>query len=283
MFQTDGAGNDSAYLPLFIASGASHATGLVPDPGAIAGTTNFLREDATWAVPPGGGGTSFQNLQRQTTIIADGQTTTFGILGDALIFGGQSGFTAQIATTTTNNRGASIEETATSSATTTFLHSTSTNYLTGRNIKLLVESYYTTTGDNLNWIYIGDTPGNFFTGIGQATTPAASSGLHYAGFRYANRGGAGPDTTNWKCAHGNAATDTVTDSGVAYDTKGHRFAIIMNDSIPNITYYIDGTLVATHTTSLPAANLLWMLYASTWYATVAYTGGYSNIVISSDL
>jgi hypothetical protein len=32
----------------FVASGASHASGLVPDPGASAGTTRFLREDATW-------------------------------------------------------------------------------------------------------------------------------------------------------------------------------------------------------------------------------------------
>lgn len=43
---------------VFVASGGSHAIGLVPDPGASAGTTKFLREDATWAVPAGGGGGS---------------------------------------------------------------------------------------------------------------------------------------------------------------------------------------------------------------------------------
>ncbi len=43
--------------PNFVASGASHAAGAVPDPGASAGTTHFLREDATWAVPPSGSGT----------------------------------------------------------------------------------------------------------------------------------------------------------------------------------------------------------------------------------
>jgi hypothetical protein len=37
------------------ASGASHAAGMVPDPGATAGATRYLREDASWAVPPGGG------------------------------------------------------------------------------------------------------------------------------------------------------------------------------------------------------------------------------------
>lgn len=33
----------------FVASGASHASGVVPDPGATAGTSRFLREDATWS------------------------------------------------------------------------------------------------------------------------------------------------------------------------------------------------------------------------------------------
>ncbi|KVX44171.1 hypothetical protein WL05_22880 [Burkholderia ubonensis] len=45
-----------ADIPPFTGSGASHTTGGVPDPGATAGTTRFLREDSTWAVPPGSGG-----------------------------------------------------------------------------------------------------------------------------------------------------------------------------------------------------------------------------------
>jgi hypothetical protein len=43
---------------LMVASGASHAAGMVPDPGATAGTTHYLREDGAWAVPAGGGGTA---------------------------------------------------------------------------------------------------------------------------------------------------------------------------------------------------------------------------------
>ncbi|OJA81055.1 hypothetical protein, partial [Burkholderia ubonensis] len=45
-----------ADIPPFTGSGASHTTGGVPDPGSMAGTTRFLREDSTWAVPPGSGG-----------------------------------------------------------------------------------------------------------------------------------------------------------------------------------------------------------------------------------
>lgn len=41
---------------VFVASGGGHATGLVPDPGPVAGSANFLREDGTWqlpVIPPG--------------------------------------------------------------------------------------------------------------------------------------------------------------------------------------------------------------------------------------
>jgi hypothetical protein len=43
----------TANLSTFVASGASHAKGLVPDPGVTPGTAKFLREDATWATPAG--------------------------------------------------------------------------------------------------------------------------------------------------------------------------------------------------------------------------------------
>ena len=42
------AGIDVSSIPVFVASGASHAPGLVPDPGATTGTKRVLREDATW-------------------------------------------------------------------------------------------------------------------------------------------------------------------------------------------------------------------------------------------
>lgn len=56
----DNSGSDQSEftiaVPTFVASGGSHAGGAVPDPGSTAGTTKFLREDATWQVPGGGGG-----------------------------------------------------------------------------------------------------------------------------------------------------------------------------------------------------------------------------------
>ncbi len=42
----------TATVAVMGASGPNHATGLVPDPGAVAGTSRFLREDGTWVTPP---------------------------------------------------------------------------------------------------------------------------------------------------------------------------------------------------------------------------------------
>lgn len=58
MFTYDGTGwirdywSNTTYSN-FKASGSSAAAGLVPKPSTTAGTTKFLREDATWAVPSG--------------------------------------------------------------------------------------------------------------------------------------------------------------------------------------------------------------------------------------
>ena len=64
----------------FVASGSGHAGGTVPDPGATAGTANYLREDASWAVPPGtgggGGGIDYVIVTDDATTI-DATTITF--------------------------------------------------------------------------------------------------------------------------------------------------------------------------------------------------------------
>lgn len=56
-FTGSSSGTNTGDQTVFHASGASHSAGIVPDPGSTAGTTKFLREDATWAVPSGGSGT----------------------------------------------------------------------------------------------------------------------------------------------------------------------------------------------------------------------------------
>ncbi len=75
----------SAMLPAFVASGVSHAAGLVPDPGATAGTTRYLREDATWFTPPGGGGGSPGGASGQVQFNSAGVFGGFTVGGDATL------------------------------------------------------------------------------------------------------------------------------------------------------------------------------------------------------
>lgn len=64
-----GNGEAQASIPIrlndFKASGTGHAPGGVPDPGAVAGSTKFLFEDATWATPGGGGSPAVSDTQIQ--------------------------------------------------------------------------------------------------------------------------------------------------------------------------------------------------------------------------
>ena len=46
------------HAQAFGASGSAHSAGIVPDPGATAGATRFLREDGSWAAPTGVGSSS---------------------------------------------------------------------------------------------------------------------------------------------------------------------------------------------------------------------------------
>ncbi|MGP8259586.1 MAG: hypothetical protein ACLQM6_06485 [Acidobacteriaceae bacterium] len=64
----------AAYLPLFGPSGSTHASGIVPDPGATAGSTRFLREDGTWVTPSGGGSGVVTAVTGTTPIVSSGGT-----------------------------------------------------------------------------------------------------------------------------------------------------------------------------------------------------------------
>jgi hypothetical protein len=62
----------AANVATMVASGGSHAAGLVPDPGGVAGTSRFLREDATWAA------VDMLSARAQAEITINGATTLTG-------------------------------------------------------------------------------------------------------------------------------------------------------------------------------------------------------------
>ena len=67
-----------AAPPVFVASGTGHAAGLVPDPGPTAGTTRFLREDGGFAVPPSSGGSGAAQLLQSVLLTIPANVTSFG-------------------------------------------------------------------------------------------------------------------------------------------------------------------------------------------------------------
>src|SRR6266702_7546403 len=66
----------AAHLPVFGASGSTHASGIVPDPGATAGVARFLREDGTWSTPSGGGSSGIVAGALADYAFTDGTGTT---------------------------------------------------------------------------------------------------------------------------------------------------------------------------------------------------------------
>jgi len=70
----------AAQLPVFQASGSGHAQGVVPDPGATAGTARFLREDGTWAAPSGSGSTGLGTGLGSSVGLPAGATADYNFL-----------------------------------------------------------------------------------------------------------------------------------------------------------------------------------------------------------
>jgi trimeric autotransporter adhesin len=70
----------AAQLPLFGISGSGHGPGAVPDPGATAGSTRYLREDGTWSVPAGGSGGLSVGAGSSTGAAIAGATADYNFL-----------------------------------------------------------------------------------------------------------------------------------------------------------------------------------------------------------
>lgn len=94
----DLSANRTLAISDFVASGASHARGAVPDPGAVAGTAKFLREDATWAAPAGASAAPYQLIHPATITTSGAVAST-----ERLIL--QSSQTIQPGTSVTINHG----------------------------------------------------------------------------------------------------------------------------------------------------------------------------------
>ena len=92
-----------------------------------------------------------------------------------------------------------------------------------------------------------------YTGSSITTSNNLISFIYDEGGVFASGGiGASP---NWKCVTGNAGTRTSTDSTIAVTASAWtKLRIEINANATSVGFYINDTLVATHTTNIPATT-----------------------------
>lgn len=90
---------------------------------------------------------------------------------------------------------------------------------------------------------------------GLRVTPSAIGDTDGCYFRYADNVIAG----NWQCVTRNAGVETTTDSGVAATVGWRELRVEINNdpaiTTLNVRFFVAESLVATHTTNLPAAGV----------------------------
>jgi len=123
--------------------------------------------------------------------------------------------------------------------------------------------------------------GIFQTSLSQSTifgSDTLATG-EYIAFRYSTVAG----DTVWQCVVCDGATQNVVSSGVAPDTKSHAFNIVSTDGT-SIKFYIDGALVATVTSNIPATRNLAYYLAGVTNAVGASSAYYNftSITVESD-
>lgn len=243
-----------ADMPVFVASGASHASGAVPDPGASAGTTRFLREDATFAVPPASTPIFAQTAKRYSYFAPTPSSSISSApqIGDVIL---GVGTVFANASTPTATRGMSTTYQAATTATYCGAHTATTAaYCVGQNINGMFDVFIARTTDIRCWIGVSSN-----SSLTVSDTPTGS----YAMFRFSTVAG----DTHWKCVTSNGTSQTVTDSGITADTNSHRFGIQFDDANSKVNFYIDGVLVGTNATNLPASGtVLFFNCVACWIA-----------------
>ncbi len=186
----------TAMLNAFVASGSSHAKGLVPDPGSTAGTTHYLREDATWVNPPiYPSPYGFQLAYSTTTAFTVAAGNTNDTTQSVLLSG-----TAQTVTVTTNgandgNDSISISGTVATTNGSKTIAGSSTSFLSMYPLKALPGTFtssgttVTATQSVAGYLCVNDLIGNATSGYSQVTAIAAGGTSITVGTSFASLGG----------------------------------------------------------------------------------------------
>ena len=95
-------------------------------------------------------------------------------------------------------------------------------------------------------LYSGSLSGSLFLGLSKSIVPTSRASVI---FRSENGG-------NWQCITHNDTTQTLTNTSVPVLANTYnKFEIEINSDATEVKFWIDGVLVATHTTNIPTVSL----------------------------
>lgn len=105
---------------------------------------------------------------------------------------------------------------------------------------------------------------------------ATGNGVDMVAFRYTH----GTNSGRWEAVCRSNSSETATDTGIAAETSSfHTFEIFINAAGNSVTFYIDGSLVATVTTNIPTGSARTL----GWLTGGVKSAGTTNRKIVSDM
>lgn len=234
------------YVTMVGDSGSGGTKGAAPAPASgDAAAGKYLSAGGTYTSPV------LTNAlwlpRRQTLITTDTSSTTFQCYGDVItasFSGGGTGANAASATQESNLGGNAGNATVGS-------WSSRANYRYGKNLSLFCNTSFVRITNERFWVCLTDQTA---ATMGGSDNPAGN----YVGFFFSTPGGF---STIYAASKDNS-TQTATNTLITpVAVTGLNLAIVCNDSVPNATFYINGAVVATHTTHLPTSgtNLAWVV------------------------
>lgn len=95
---------------------------------------------------------------------------------------------------------------------------------------------------------LSDATNTYWVQLGPADSYITASSTHGITFRYSH----GNNSGKWEAFAANGGVSTVADTGVTVDTNWHTYEWDLNAAGTSVTFYIDGTSVATINSNIPS-------------------------------
>lgn len=261
LFDTAGAGNNFEINGTGITA-ISGSTSTVGTVGTFTGSSGTLvcKDGSGNLTTSGCAGTvtSLRCVADEHCTSIESSATALTAVGDAATSAGTGGgsFSGGIVGA---SFGANVSASTTTTPNATIGFAGGALYRTGRNIDFVFNGGFSdgSSGVTNSRLFLCMTDKTFAAQMASATPTG-----NFACFRYDT----GASDTVWEAQTNNNSTLTSTGTGVTPDNNQHKFEIQFNDSTPNVVFSIDGTIVATITTTLPSAS-----------TNLKYSVGYENL------